>query len=49
MKLVEKLHRERVSQCGIARATGISRSTIIRWLRKKVREPIGVNLQAKWH
>jgi len=41
MERVEKLHRERVSQRGIARATGISRPTIIRWLRKKVLDPIG--------
>ncbi len=31
---IEKLHRERISQRGIARATGVSRSTIIRYLKK---------------
>ena len=35
---VEKLHLERVSQRGIARVTGLSRSTSIAWL-KKSREP----------
>jgi transposase-like protein len=35
MELVEKLHREQMSQRGIARVTGVSRPTIIRWLRKK--------------
>jgi IS1 family transposase len=44
MELVEKLHRERVSQRGIARATGISRPTIVRWLRKKVLRPIGATI-----
>jgi transposase-like protein len=34
METVEQLHRERVSQRGIARMTGVSRPTIIRWLRK---------------
>ena len=38
-EMVEKLHVERVSQRGIARATGISRSTIITWLKKKAVEP----------
>ena len=33
--LVEKLHREQISQRQIARMTGISRPTIIRWLQKK--------------
>jgi transcriptional regulator of acetoin/glycerol metabolism len=32
--LVEKLHLERVSQRGIARLTGMSRSTIIKRLKK---------------
>jgi transposase-like protein len=32
---VEQLHREGVSQRGIARATGVSRPTIIRWLRNQ--------------
>ncbi len=32
---IEKLHRERISQRGIARATGVSRSTIIRHLKKR--------------
>ncbi len=32
---VERLHHERVSQRGIARVTGVSRSTIIKWLKKK--------------
>lgn len=31
---VERLHHERVSQRGIARVTGVSRSTIIKWLKK---------------
>jgi IS1 family transposase len=44
MELVEKLHRERVSQRGIARVTGISRPTIVRWLRKKVLRPIGATI-----
>jgi transposase-like protein len=39
MDLVEKLHRERVSQRGISRVTGVSRPTIIRWLRKKGSAP----------
>jgi hypothetical protein len=39
MKIVDKLHRERVSQRGIARVTGISRPTMIRWLRKKSLTP----------
>ncbi len=34
---VERLHHERVSQRGIARVTGVSRSTIIEWLKKKDR------------
>jgi len=33
--LVEKLHLERVSQRGIARLTGMSRSTIIQRLKKR--------------
>jgi len=33
--LVEKLHLERVSQRGIARLTGMSRSTIIKRLKKR--------------
>lgn len=32
--LVEQLHSERVSQRGIARITGVSRTTIITWLKK---------------
>jgi IS1 family transposase len=44
MGLVEKLHRERVSQRDIARATGVSRPTIICWLRKKVLNPIGTTI-----
>ena len=44
MELVEKLHRERVSQRGIARITGVSRWTIIQWLRKKVLRPIGARI-----
>lgn len=32
--LVEQLHSERVSQRGIARITGLSRTTIIKWLKK---------------
>ena len=32
--LVEQLHTERVSQRGIARITGLSRTTIIKWLKK---------------
>jgi len=44
MDEVMQLHRERVSQRGIARITGVSRSTIIRWLRKKVLRPIGETL-----
>jgi DNA invertase Pin-like site-specific DNA recombinase len=39
MEIVDKLHRERVSQRGIARVTGISRPTIKRWLRAKDRAP----------
>jgi transposase-like protein len=44
MNLGEKLHHERVSQRGIARVTGASRPTIIRWLRKKVLRPIGATI-----
>jgi transposase-like protein len=36
MELVERLHNERVSQRGIARVTGVSRPTIIAWLRKNL-------------
>lgn len=32
--LVEHLHNERVSQRGIARITGVSRTTIITWFKK---------------
>ncbi len=32
--LVEQLHSERVSQRGIARITGLSRMTVIAWLKK---------------
>ncbi|NJO07777.1 MAG: IS1 family transposase [Chloroflexaceae bacterium] len=42
--MVEQLHRERVSQRGIARVTGVTRPTIIRWLRKKVLRPIGATI-----
>ena len=34
-RLVEQLHTERVSQRGIARITGLSRTTIINWLKKR--------------
>lgn len=34
LALVEQLHTERVSQRGIARVTGISRPTIIAYLKK---------------
>src|SRR5690349_8318663 len=44
MELVERLHNERVSQRGIARISGVSRPTIIAWLRKKVFRPIGKTL-----
>jgi insertion element IS1 protein InsB len=44
MELVERLHSERVSQRGIARVTGVSRPTIIAWLRKKAFRPIGKTL-----
>jgi insertion element IS1 protein InsB len=44
MAWVEKLHNERVSQRGIARLTGVSRPTIIAWLRKKAFRPIGRTL-----
>lgn len=33
-QLVEHLHAERVSQWGIARMAGVSRTTIIRWIKK---------------
>lgn len=33
-RLVEHLHHERVSQRGIARITGLSRTTITSWLKK---------------
>lgn len=33
-QLVEQLHSERMSQRGIARITGLSRTTIITWLKK---------------
>jgi transposase-like protein len=33
-QLVAQLHTERVSQRGIARITGVSRTTIIQWLKK---------------
>ncbi len=32
---VMKLHLERVSQRGITRVTGVTRPTIIKWLKKK--------------
>ncbi len=38
--LVEQLHLERVSQRGIARVTGMSRSTIIKWLKKRSSAPL---------
>jgi transposase-like protein len=41
MEIVDTLHRERVSQRGMARVTGISRPTITRWLRKKSCAPSG--------
>ena len=31
---IEQLHRERISQRGIARVTGVSRTTIIKLLKK---------------
>ncbi len=34
LALAEHLHYERVSQRGIARTTGLSRNTIIRYLKK---------------
>lgn len=33
-RLVEQLHTERISQRGIARITGLSRTTVIKWLKK---------------
>ena len=33
-RMIEQLHTERVSQRGIARITGLSRTTIIKWLKK---------------
>jgi DNA invertase Pin-like site-specific DNA recombinase len=33
-QLVEQVQTERVSQRGIARSTGISRTTMIKWLKK---------------
>jgi transposase-like protein len=44
MEIVDKLHREQVSQRGMARVTGISRPTITRWLRKKDGRPIGATI-----
>jgi predicted XRE-type DNA-binding protein len=44
MELVEQLYRERVSQRSIARVTGISQPTIVRWLRKTVLRPIGATI-----
>jgi transposase-like protein len=41
MEQVERLHNERLSQRGIARLTGVSRPTIIAWLRKKPFAPSG--------
>lgn len=38
-KQVDRLQRERVSQRGIARITGVSRSTIIKRLKKKEFQP----------
>ena len=38
--LVEQLHLERVSQRGIARVTGMSRSTIIKRLKKRYSAPL---------
>jgi len=38
--LVEQLHLERVSQRGIARVTGMSRSTIIKRLKKRPSSPL---------
>jgi len=37
---VERLHLERISQRGIARSTGVSRSTIIKLLKKKDPQPL---------
>jgi transposase-like protein len=39
--LVDKLHLERVSQRGMARLTGMSRSTIIKRLKKRPSAPLG--------
>jgi transcriptional regulator with XRE-family HTH domain len=44
MEIVDKLHRERVSQRGMARVTGSSRPTITWWLRKKAGRPIGATI-----
>ncbi len=33
-QMIEQLHTEPVSQRGIARITGLSRTTIIKWLKK---------------
>jgi IS1 family transposase len=44
MEIVDKLQRERVSQRGMARVTGISRPTITRRLRKKEGRPIGATI-----
>jgi transposase-like protein len=38
--LVDQLHLERVSQRGIARLTGMSRSTIIKRLKKRSSPPL---------
>jgi transposase-like protein len=38
--LVEQLHLERVSQRGITRVTGMSRSTIIKRLKKRSSAPL---------
>lgn len=34
-RLVEQVQMERVSQRGIARITGLSRTTVITWLKKR--------------
>ncbi len=33
-QMIEQLHTERVSHRGIARVTGLSRTTLIKWLKK---------------
>jgi transposase-like protein len=43
LALVEHLHTERVSQRGIARVSGVSRPTIIKWLKKSPAADRGYN------